>query len=99
MANPDRAVKAGMFARVSFGLGGAREATLVPKDAVVHRAGTTLVYVVNGDTVHELRVQTGPAHSGAVEVAGALRPGQMVVVRGNERLRDGQRVQVQGKGN
>jgi multidrug efflux pump subunit AcrA (membrane-fusion protein) len=97
VANPDRAIKAGMFARVSFGVGGTREAILVPKDAVVHRAGTTLVYVVNGEMVHELRVQTGAAQGGAVEVAGGLRPGQVVVVRGNERLRDGQRVQVQGR--
>jgi len=99
VANPDRAIKAGMFARVSFGVGGTREAILVPKDAVVHRAGTTLVYVVNGETVHEVRVQTGAAQGGAVEVAGGLRPGQIVVIRGNERLREGQRVQVQGKEN
>ncbi|MGE5848504.1 MAG: efflux RND transporter periplasmic adaptor subunit, partial [Candidatus Methylomirabilota bacterium] len=68
-------------------------------DAVVHRVGTTLVYVVNGETVHEVRVQTGAAQGGAVEVAGGLTPGQMVVVRGNERLRDGQRIQVQGREN
>jgi multidrug efflux pump subunit AcrA (membrane-fusion protein) len=80
-------------------VGETREAILVPKDAVVHRAGTTLVYVVNGETVHEVRVQTGAAQGGAVEVAGGLRPGQMVVVRGNERLRDGQRVQVNGREN
>jgi multidrug efflux pump subunit AcrA (membrane-fusion protein) len=49
--------------------------------------------------VHEVRVKTGAAQGGAVEVAGGLRPGQMVVVRGNERLRDGQRVQVNGRGN
>jgi len=97
--NPDRAIKPGMFARVSFSMGGRREAILVPKDAVVHRAGTTLVYVVNGEMVHELRVQTGAAQGASVEVAGGLRPGQMVVVRGNERLRDGQRVQVQGREN
>ncbi len=99
VANPDRAIKAGMFARVSFGLGGTREAVLVPKDAVVQRGGTALVYVVNGETAHEVRVQTGAAQGDAVEVAGGLRPGQVVVVRGNERLRDGQRVQVDGRGN
>jgi multidrug efflux pump subunit AcrA (membrane-fusion protein) len=99
VANPDRAIKAGMFARVSFGVGDPREAILVPKDAVVHRAGTTLVYVVNGETVHEVRVQTGAAQGGAVEVAGGLTPGQIVVVRGNERLRDGQRIQVRGREN
>ncbi len=99
VANPDRAIKAGMFARVSFGLGGTRDAILVPKDAVVRRAGTALVYVVNGETAHEVRVQTGAAQGGDVEVAGGLRPGQMVVVRGNERLRDGQGIQVDGRGN
>jgi len=97
--NQDRALKGGMFARVAFPLSGGREATFVPKDAVVLRGGVSLVYVVNGAAAHEVPVQPGRAQGGAVEVAGAVRPGQMVVVRGNERLRDGQAVHVQGGGN
>lgn len=96
--NREGRIKAGMFARVSFPLGGPREAVLVPKDAVVQRAGGTLVFVLNDDTVHEVPVRLGPAQEGAIAVEGPIRPGQLVVVRGNERLRSGQTVQVQNGG-
>jgi hypothetical protein len=36
----------------------------------------------------------GAAHGSLVEVRGELKPGLMVVVRGNERLRPGQPVQI-----
>ncbi len=45
------------------------------------------------------RVETGQALEGLVEVVqGDLRPGQEVVVAGNEILQDGSPVQVRRKG-
>ena len=37
-------------------------------------------------------VQVGVADGGMIQVSGALKPGQLVVVQGNERLRPGQDV-------
>jgi len=39
-------------------------------------------------------VRTGAEHGSRIEVIGDLKPGLDVVVRGNERLRSGQPVQV-----
>ena len=39
-------------------------------------------------------VETGLAHQGYVAVTGDLAPGDLAVVRGNERLMDGQAVRI-----
>jgi multidrug efflux pump subunit AcrA (membrane-fusion protein) len=57
--------------------------------------GTPVVYVVDvaaapgTGAVRAVPVAPGAAVAGAVEVRGDLEPGQLVVVRGNERLRAG----------
>jgi hypothetical protein len=50
--------------------------------------------VVNDQTAHVVPVKTIAAHGSLVEVEGDLKPGLKVVVRGNERLRPGQPVQI-----
>ncbi len=95
VANPDGRLLPGMVARARLPGPRLADALLIPKDAVV--AGR------HGDTV--VRVTDNLARIVAVEVVGetgtrvAVRPvgdtlaaGDRVVVRGNERLRSGQRV-------
>lgn len=43
-------------------------------------------------TVRPVQVALGATIEGSVEVRGGLEPGQLVVVRGNERLRPGMTV-------
>jgi HlyD family secretion protein len=95
-------IKSGMFARVMLPTGNRQMALLVPKDALVLGGAQTMVYVLDAagpDTkqgkVHPVPVQMGVASGRMMQVSGPLQPGQMVVVRGNERLRPGQDVQVQ----
>ena len=74
--------------------GSAYQATIVPKDAVVTKGPQKFVYVMDGNnTVTELPVQTGSGVGAWIEVQGALKAGQRVVTRGNERLMPGQPVQ------
>jgi multidrug efflux pump subunit AcrA (membrane-fusion protein) len=58
--------------------------------------GATLVYVLDAreSSVHARRVETGAARADAVEIASGLRPGEPVVVAGQQRVRDGSRVLV-----
>lgn len=92
------ALQAGMSSIVQMPLGRMHRALLVPKDALVLQAGRSVVYVVDGDaekrTVASIVVVPGAAHESLVEVKGSLRPGQQVVIRGNERLSAGQSVQI-----
>ena len=65
-------------------------ATIVPKDAVISQGRDKFLYRVNGDnTVEQVSVQTGAGAGAWIEVTGAVRPGDRVVTRGNERLMPG----------
>ena len=98
-------VKAGMFAHVTLAVGKEEDALLVPKDAVVLGGPSPLVYVVRLDPkdperhrgkVAPVPVQLGVANSGWIQVLGpGLSAGDVVVVRGNERLRPEQEVQFE----
>ncbi len=96
-------LKGGMLARVWLPVGQTGEVTVVPKDAVVLGTSRPFVYVIDsvqGDasatgTVRPVEVSLGAAVEGHVEVRGGVDPGQLLVIRGNERLRPGAAVAFQ----
>lgn len=101
-------IKAGMLARVTLQTGPAQQATLVPKDALVLGGPVPMVYVVVPDqkdpakkSAAPMPVELGVAAGGMLQVLpsaaakGAfVKPGDQVVVLGNERLRPGQNIAV-----
>lgn len=92
-------LKAGMFARLSLEYGEAARMVLVPKDALILRARGPSVFVFEKGRVREVSFQQGRSVDSFMEVpGGALRPGMQVVVKGNENLRSGMPVRLQGRG-
>jgi RND family efflux transporter MFP subunit len=94
-------LKAGMYARAALPVDEKVMATLVPKDAIVLGGAQPMVVIVNGateagqtGTPASIPVQLGVAHQNWIQVTGGLKPGQLVVVQGNERVRPGQNVIV-----
>ena len=89
-------LKAGMLARVELPVGQAKKMLMAPKDAVVLNANKRTVFVVDPDSkvVSEVAVELGVSNGDLIEVSGALKAGQQVVIRGNERLRSGQSVSI-----
>ena len=86
----------GQTVRVDIPTAEAREVLSVPRDALVLRSDGVFVFVVNEDnTVRRLRITTGTGAGDRIEARGPLEAGQRVVIRGAERLRDGQPVMVQ----
>jgi hypothetical protein len=83
-----------MVARVSFLIGEPSLVKLVPKDAIVENGNDKLLYVVNNGTAEPMPVTTGMAYKNLIEVIGPVQTGQLVVIRGNERLRPGQPVNI-----
>ncbi len=80
---------------VSLPTAPARQAVTVPRDALVIRANRSYVLrVTKAGTVEELVVTPGVAMADLVEVRGALAAGDRLVVRGAERLSDGQTVTI-----
>jgi membrane fusion protein (multidrug efflux system) len=53
-----------------------------------------VVYLARDGKAISRPVQTGLAHQGFVAVSGDLQAGDLAVVRGNERLRDGQAIRI-----
>ena len=95
-------LRGGMIARAWLPVGKTGLATVVPKDALVLGGAAPVVYVVAPGpsaagapegaatgTVRPVEVTLGTTVDGGVEVRGALAAGDLVVVRGNERLRPG----------
>ncbi|MGH8059328.1 MAG: efflux RND transporter periplasmic adaptor subunit, partial [Candidatus Entotheonellia bacterium] len=86
---PDNALKAGMFARVTLRPGTPQPSVFVPKDAVVRRAIGQVVFTVHDGKARLVPIKTGRVSEGLIEVTESkLKPGDMVVVTGNELLQD-----------
>lgn len=93
LPNPDLALPAGMFMHVAVVLE-SRAAVMIPEEAVIAQGSRTFVYVVADDRASVRDVRIGHREVGAVEVLEGLSPGEAVVVRGTERLRDNAPVRV-----
>lgn len=78
--------------------GAPRTALSVLKDAIVRREGRPSVFVYKESRVELRTVRLGEAFGAHFEVLDGLKPGEWVVIRGNERLRDGQKVRVKNGG-
>ncbi len=87
--NPDFSIKGGMEAMTTFDLAGKREALLAPKDAVVSAGNSKTVFTVKDGKAVAVDVEILGYYGGDVAVRGDLKPGDEVVIRGNERLRTG----------
>lgn len=72
--------------------GAEAEVLTVAKDAVLRKGEQALVYVVEEGAAQIRPVQLGEAVGSRFQVLDGLSPGDVVVVRGNERLRPGQPV-------
>ena len=99
--NPARKLRAGMVAEASIATRESKSAMMVPAPAVLHDGGvngTTIVYVLDrdGSRVHARRVTTGVARGDSLEIASGVTAGEQIVVAGQQRLRDGARVQKVG---
>ncbi len=71
-----------------------RRALTVPKDALVQSRGGWTVFAVEEGAATPRRVEIGGPLGDRMEVVSGLLPGEIVVVRGNERLRPGQPVEA-----
>jgi RND family efflux transporter MFP subunit len=97
--NPAHRMRAGMVAEAAITTGHMTPATMVPAAAVLHDGGVngaTIVYVLDRDAsrVHSRRVVTGIVRGDSLEITSGIVTSDRVVVAGQQRLRDGARVQL-----
>ena len=75
-------------------IGAKGQVVTVNKDAVVQSRGSNAVYVIADGKAMIRPVELGAPVGNRFEVVSGLRPGEDVVIRGNETLRPGQPVRV-----
>lgn len=90
----DSGLLVGSPVRVSLPTAVPRQVIAVPRDAVVLRPGQQYLFVVEDGIASRREVTLGYGQGELIEVIGEVSAGAVVIVRGGERLRDGQSVAV-----
>ena len=86
----------GMQARLILPAGNKEKAMIVPRDAVITVSGKTVLFAVVDAKAKMIPVKVAGYTGMNAGVHGeGLRAGMKVVIKGNERLRDGQQVSIQ----
>jgi multidrug efflux system membrane fusion protein len=98
--DPNRGeLRPGAFAEVTVPVGGAGDSPVIPQTAVRPSERGFLAFVVEEGVARERVLELGMRTTdGLVEVRAGLRPGESLVVRGAEALRDGAAVKIQEAG-
>lgn len=87
--NPDGTLAPGMYPGVKWPVRSVRPELFVPKTSVVTTTERTFVIRDRGGRADWVDVKKGGTDGDMVEVIGDLKPGEMVVRRGTDELRDG----------
>jgi membrane fusion protein (multidrug efflux system) len=96
--NAETALRPGMFARVRLFTREAKDAMVVPDTALVPSGDEQWVYRVVDGKARRTKVEIGQRREGMVEVMTGLDAADVVVVGGQQKIRDGTSVQVARRG-
>ncbi len=91
IANSDNRLPSGTFLRVTLVFDD-RPGVLIPEEAVVAQGDGAHVFVVRDGRVEQREVRVGTRLPGQVEILEGIAAGEAVVVRGVQKVRDGQAV-------
>jgi len=86
--NPDRTLRPGMFAQVSIETGARENALFIPESAIVQNAAGKFVFIYDGGTAVQTKVSTGTRTTGWVVVVSGLKPSDIIITKGQDRIRD-----------
>ena len=95
ISTDNQSLVAGNLLRVAIPTEHAREAILIPRDALVLRREGVYVFRVNKDSIAErVQVKTGISDLERIEVIGDVQASDKVITRGAENLRPGMPVKI-----
>jgi len=91
----DMDLRPGSFAEITIAVSAPREAPVIPQTAIRPSEKGYVAFVVEGENARERIVTLGMRTiDGQAEVLSGLKPGESLIVRGSESLRDGYLVRV-----
>ncbi|HUL82069.1 MAG TPA: efflux RND transporter periplasmic adaptor subunit [Gammaproteobacteria bacterium] len=94
--NADHALRPGMLLTVQV-LTAQHLALVVPESAVFQVQNRAYVYRVEDFVAHQLQVETGGRHFGTVEILSGLSDGDLIVIEGIVKLREGIKVRYEAE--
>lgn len=87
--NPDHRLQSGMFAKVNLVLEKSKGVPAILKEAIIGKNTHTYIYVVEGNKAVLRNVELGIRQGQLYEVVKGVKEGDLVVIMGQQRLRDG----------
>jgi len=85
----------GSFVRIRLVVAKHDNVMVVPSDAILSKPnGKSIAFVVEKDTARSRAVVTGIESGGKVEITSGINPGDKLIIRGHEMLKDGAQVKV-----
>jgi RND family efflux transporter MFP subunit len=91
--NKDLSIDPGMYANTQLQLAHVSNVLTIPVEALILRGNQEVVYVLDGENrIHERAVQVGLRGSRLAEITSGLQAGDRVVLGGQEKYQDGERV-------
>ncbi len=93
--NADHLLKPGMFAKVTLTIETHKNVLAILKESVIGRDTETYVYVVENNNAVLKKVSLGLRQEAYYEVLGGLKKGDLVVIVGQQRLRENTPVTVE----
>ncbi len=96
LADPCPNLKSGMFVRATFVTRTLQDAVAIPVQAVIERPKNKTCFIVNNGKAEEKILQTGLEADGWVEIRSGVSVGDQIVVEGQQQLKTGTAVKIQG---
>lgn len=90
--NPGLRLRPGMYAKGEIVVASSSDAVVIQRDIVVSKQRGNSVFVVDKGIANERVVEFGLENPREVEIISGLKPGERIVVKGFETLRDGAKV-------
>lgn len=97
LENPPSTLKGGMFAEVYITLNRAENCILIPMSSVIEEEGRKYVFVVENDKAVKKQIITGIFNDKEIQVIEGIDEGEIVVVKGQDFLKDGSTVVISDK--
>ena len=92
--NPKYKLLPGMFVKADLVINREENAIVIPKELVKGRAGYNTVFVIDEGSAMERGIRTGITNGSNVMVTKGLEPGDRIVIKGYETLRNRSKVKI-----
>lgn len=94
LQNPEQRLRSGMFAKISLLINTSENVPVVTRDSLLKYDGKYYVFLIQAGRAVKSLVKTGIIDEDRIEVTDGLKPGDIIIAKGLEFIREGSAVKV-----